>query len=161
MVDALGLAETTPGPLILVTQFVGLLAAFREATPFTPLIAGVFGAALTTWVTFVPAMLWIFAGAPFVEQLRGNKSLAGALAAINATVVGVVLNLSVWFALHVLFGQVIEMHWGLLWWYAFDPLALDVRAAAMATIAALLTFGLHRGLIEVVAAMAALGAVTR
>jgi chromate transporter len=147
--------------LILVTQFVGLLAAFREATPFTPLIAGVFGAALTTWVTFVPAMLWIFAGAPFVEQLRGNKSLAGALAAITAAVVGVVLNLSVWFALHVLFGQVIEMHWGLLCWYAFDPLALDVRAAAMATIAALLTFGLHRGLIEVVAAMAALGAVTR
>jgi len=161
MVDALGLAETTPGPLILVTQFVGLLAAFREATPFTPLIAGVFGAALTTWVTFVPAMLWIFAGAPFVEQLRGNKSLAGALAAITAAVVGVVLNLSVWFALHVLFGQVIEMHWGLLRWYAFDPLALDVRAAAMATIAALLTFGLHRGLIEAVAAMAALGAVTR
>ena len=110
MVDALGLAETTPGPLILVTQFVGLLAAFREATPFTPLIAGVFGAALTTWVTFVPAMLWIFAGAPFVEQLRGNKSLAGALAAITPAVVGVVLNLSVWFALHVLFGQVIEMH---------------------------------------------------
>ena len=106
-------------------------------------------------------MLWIFAGALFVEQLRGNKSLAGALAAITAAVVGVVLNLSVWFALHVLFGQVIEMHWGLLRWYAFDPLALDVRAAAMATIAALLTFGLHRGLIEVMVAMAALGAVTR
>ena len=79
----------------------------------------------------------------------------------TAADIGVVLNLSVWFALQVLFGQVIEMHWGLLRWYAFDPLALDVRAATMATIAALLTFGLHRGLIEAVAAMAALGAVTR
>ena len=93
MVDALGLAETTPGPLILVTQFVGFLAAFREAAPFTPLIAGLLGAALTTWVTFVPAMLWIFAGAPFIEQLLGNRQLAGALAAITAAVVGVILNL--------------------------------------------------------------------
>src|SRR5665647_2739635 len=112
MVDALGLAETTPGPLILVTQFVGFLAAFREAAPFTPLSAGLLGAALTTWVTFVPAMLWIFAGAPFIEQLRGNRQLAGALAAITAAVVGVILNLSVWFALHVLFGKVTEMHLG-------------------------------------------------
>ena len=106
MVDGLGLAETTPGPLILVTQFVGFLAAFRDAAPFSPLIAGVLGAALTTWVTFVPSMLWIFAGAPFIEQLRGNRRLAGALAAITAAVVGVILNLSVWFALHVLFGKV-------------------------------------------------------
>jgi len=79
-----------------------------------------------------------FGAAPFVEQLRGNKSLAGALAAITAAVVGVVLNLFVWFALYVLFGRVIETHWGQLRWYAFDPLALDVRAAALATIAALL-----------------------
>ena len=104
MVDGLGLAETTPGPLILVTQFVGFLAAFREAAPFTPLVAGLLGAAMTTWVTFVPSMLWIFAGAPFIEELRGNRRLAGALAAITAAVVGVILNLSVWFALHVLFG---------------------------------------------------------
>ncbi len=161
MVDALGLAETTPGPLILVTQFVGFLAAFREAAPFTPLAAGIVGAALTTWVTFVPAMLWIFAGAPFIEQLRGNRKLAGALAAITAAVVGVVLNLSVWFALHVLFGKVTETHWGVLRWYAFDPLALDLRAAVLAAIAAVLAFGLHRGLIEVVVAMAALGALTQ
>jgi chromate transporter len=157
MVDALGLAETTPGPLILVTQFVGFLAAFREAAPFTPLVAGLLGAALTTWVTFVPAMLWIFAGAPFIEQLRGNKRLAGALAAITGAVVGVILNLSVWFALHVLFGKVTEMHTGPLRWYAFDPLALDLKAAALAVIAALLAFKLHRGLIEVIVAMAALG----
>jgi len=160
-VDALGLAETTPGPLILVTQFVGFLAAYREAAPFTPLIAGILGAALTTWVTFVPALLWIFAGAPFIEELRGNRKLAGALAAITAAVVGVILNLSVWFALHVLFGKVIEMHTGPLRWYAFNPLALDIRAAVLAAIAAVLTFGLHRGLIEVVVAMATLGAIAQ
>jgi chromate transporter len=161
MVDALGLAETTPGPLILVTQFVGFLAAFRAAAPFTPLIAGVLGAALTTWVTFVPAMLWIFAGAPFIEELRGNRRLVGALAAITAAVVGVILNLSVWFALHVLFGRVTEMHLGPLRWFAFDPLALDLKAAVLAAVAAVLAFGLHRGLIEVIVAMAALGVLTR
>lgn len=157
MVDALGLAETTPGPLILVTQFVGFLAAFRDAAPFTPLAAGILGAAITTWVTFVPAMLWILVGAPFIEVLRADRRLAGALAAITAAVVGVILNLSVWFALHVLFGKVIEMHAGPLRWYAFDPLALDLRATALAAIAAVLAFGLHRSLIEVVVAMAALG----
>ena len=104
MVDGLGLAETTPGPLILVTQFVGFLAAFRDAAPFSPVVAGILAAAMTTWVTFTPSMLWIFAGAPFVEQLRANRRLSGALAAITAAVVGVILNLSVWFALHVLFG---------------------------------------------------------
>ena len=161
MVDGLGLAETTPGPLILVTQFVGFLAAFREAAPFSPVIAGVLGAAMTTWVTFVPSMLWIFAGAPFVEPLRANRQLSGALAAITAAVVGVILNLSVWFALHVLFGKVTEMHAGPLRWYAFDPLALDLRAAALAAIAAVLAFGLHRSLIEVVVAMAALGVIVQ
>jgi len=159
MIDGLGLAETTPGPLILVTQFVGFIAAFRHAQPFTPLAAGLLGAGLTTWVTFVPPILWIFAGAPFIEELRGNKRLAGALAAITAVVVGVILNLSVWFALHVLFGTVIEMHYGPLRWFAFDPLALDLRAALLALIAGVLAFGFHRGLIEVVLAMAALGAL--
>ena len=159
MVDGLGLAETTPGPLILVTQFVGFLAAFREAAPFSPVTAGILGAAMATWVTFVPSMLWIFAGAPFVERLRANRELSGALAAITAAVVGVILNLSVWFALHVLFGRVTEMHAGPLRWYAFDPLALDGRAAVLATIAALLAFKLHRSLIEVVVAMATLGAI--
>jgi chromate transporter len=158
MVDGLGLAETTPGPLILVTQFVGFLAAFRDAAPFSPVTAGLLGAAMTTWVTFTPSMLWIFAGAPFVERLRANRQLSGALAAITAAVVGVILNLSVWFALHVLFGHVQEQHYGPLRWYAFDPLALDLRAAALAAIAAVLAFGLHRSLIEVVVVMAALGA---
>ena len=161
MVDGLGLAETTPGPLILVTQFVGFLAGFRNAAPFSPVIAGVLGAAITTWVTFVPSMLWIFAGAPFVEQLRANRKLSGALAAITAAVVGVILNLSVWFALHVLFGQVEERHLGILRWYAFDPVALDLKTAALAVIAAVLAFWFHRGLIEVVAVMAALGIAVR
>jgi chromate transporter len=161
MVDGLGLAETTPGPLILVTQFVGFLAAFREAAPFSPVTAGVLGAAMTTWVTFVPSMLWIFAGAPFVERLRANRQLSGALAAITAAVVGIILNLSVWFALHVLFGHVTEERLGPMRWFAFDPLALDIRAAVLAGIAAVLAFGFHRSLIEVVLAMAALGAVTQ
>jgi chromate transporter len=161
MVDGLGLAETTPGPLILVTQFVGFLAAFRDAAPFSPVTAGILGAAMTTWVTFTPSMLWIFAGAPFVEQLRGNRRLSGALAAITAAVVGVILNLTVWFALHVLFGQVTEMQSGPLRWFAFDPLGLDLKALGLAIIAGVLAFKLHRSLIEVVAVMALLGVVVR
>jgi len=161
MVDALGLAETTPGPLILVTQFVGFLAAFRDAAPFTPLVAGLIGAGLTVWVTFVPSMLWIIAGAPFIEELRGNRKLAGALSAITAAVVGVILNLSVWFALHVLFGKVTEMHTGWLRWYAFDPQALDSHVAVLAVTAAILTFRFHRSLIEVIVVMAGLGIVTQ
>jgi chromate transporter len=160
MVDGLGLAETTPGPLILVTQFVGFLAAFRNAAPFSPIIAGLLGAAMTTWVTFVPSMLWIFAGAPFVERLRSNRELSGALAAITAAVVGVILNLSVWFALHVLFGTVTEQHAGPFRWYAFDPNALDTHVAVLAATAALMTFRFHRSLIEVVVVMALLGIVT-
>jgi len=157
MVDGLGLAETTPGPLILVTQFVGFLAGFREAAPFSAVTAGILGAAMTTWVTFTPSLLWIFAGAPFVEPLRANRNLSGALAGITAAVVGVILNLSVWFALHVLFGEVTEKHAGPLRWFAFDPLAIDLKATALALIAAMLAFKLHRGLIEVVGVMAVLG----
>jgi chromate transporter len=161
MVDGLGLAETTPGPLILVTQFVGFLAAFRTPAPFSALTGGLIGAALTTWVTFVPAILWIFVGAPFLEELRGNRKLAGALAAITAAVVGVILNLSVWFALHVLFGTVTEQHAGPLRWFAFDPRALDTHAAILALVAAILAFRFHRGMIEVIVVMALLGIVTR
>ena len=157
MVDGLGLAETTPGPLILVTQFVGFLAGFRDAAPFSPVVAGILAAAMTTWVTFTPSMLWVFVFAPFVEQLRANKLLSGALAAITAAVVGVILNLTVWFALHVLFGEVTERHTGWLRWYAFDPLGLDLKTLALAVIAGVLAFRFHRGLIEVVAVMAVLG----
>ena len=161
MVDGLGLAETTPGPLILVTQFVGFLAAFRTPAPFSALTSGVIGAVLTTWVTFVPAILWMFVGAPFLEQLRANRRLAGALAAITAAVVGVILNLSVWFALHVLFGTVVARQWGPLHWYGFDLRALDQHAALLAVVAALLAFRFHREMIEVIVVMALLGIVTR
>ena len=98
MLDGLGLAETTPGPLILVTQFVGFLAAFRAAAPEYALLAGSVGALLTPWVTFLPCFLWIFLGAPHVERLRRQPALAAALAAITAAVVGVIANLAVWFA---------------------------------------------------------------
>jgi chromate transporter len=161
MVDGLGLAETTPGPLILVTQFVGFLAGFRDAAPFPPVAAGIAAAAMTTWVTFTPSMLWVFVFAPFVEQLRANKLLSGALGAITAAVVGVILNLTVWFALHVLFGEVTERHTGFLRWYAFDPLGLDLKTLALAVIAGVLAFRFHRGLIEVVAVMAVLGIAVR
>jgi chromate transporter len=108
MLDGLGLAETTPGPLIMVTQFVGFLGAYREAGTINPLLAATLGAILTTWVTFVPCFLWIFLGAPFLERLRGRQALSAALAGITAAVVGVILNLAVWFALHALFGRVVE-----------------------------------------------------
>jgi chromate transporter len=157
MVDGLGLAETLPGPLIKVTQFVGFLGAYRDAAPFSPVTAGVLGSIMTTWVTFAFPMLLIFAGAPFIEQLRSNQRLSGALAAITAAVVGVILNLTVWFALHVLFAQVEEVRAGWLRWFAFDPWALDLKTGALALIVALLAFRLHRGLIEIVAIAAALG----
>ncbi|MCC6887789.1 MAG: chromate efflux transporter [Hyphomicrobiales bacterium] len=161
MVDGLGLAETTPGPLILVTQFVGFLAAFREAAPFTPLVSALLGAGITTWTTFAPSFLFIFAGAPFIEDLRSNARLAGALAALTAAVVGVILNLAVWFMLHVLFRRLAEVRIGPLHGFAVDWGSLDIRAAALATIAAVLVFILHRGLIETIAVMAALGIALR
>ncbi|MFD2342787.1 chromate efflux transporter [Sinorhizobium terangae] len=111
MLDGLGMAETTPGPLIMVTQFVGFMGAYREPGSLNPLLAGTLGGLLTTWVTFVPCFLWIFLGAPFMETMRSNKALSAALAAITAAVVGVILNLAVWFALHVLFRELYEAHW--------------------------------------------------
>lgn len=110
MLDGLGMAETTPGPLIIVTQFVGFMGAARQGG-LDPLLAGTLGAILTTWVTFVPCFLWIFLGAPFAERMRGNVALASALTGVTAAVVGVVLNLAVWFALHTIFGQVSEFQW--------------------------------------------------
>jgi len=104
MLDGLGMAETTPGPLIMVLQFVGFMGAFRDPGPLDPMSAATLGAILTTWVTFVPCFLWIFLGAPFVETLRENRAVTGAMSAITAAVVGVILNLAIWFSLHVLFG---------------------------------------------------------
>jgi len=161
MVDGLGLAETLPGPLIKVTQFVGFLAAYRDPAPFSPVAAAVIGSALTTWVTFVPPMMLILAGAPFIEQLRSNPRLSGALAAITAAVVGVILNLTIWFALHVLFARVEEVQAGPLRWYTFDPAALDWKAGVLALAAAFLMLRLHRGLVETVAVMALAGILLR
>jgi chromate transporter len=103
MLDGLGLAETTPGPLVMVTQFVGFLAAYRDPGVLPPLLAGTLGGLLTIWVTFMPCFVWIFAGAPYIERLRENRALTGALAAITAAVVGVILNLAAWFALNTWF----------------------------------------------------------
>jgi chromate transporter len=135
MLDGLGLAETTPGPLIMVTQFVGFLAAFRDAGGLPPLLAGTLGGLLTTWVTFTPCFLWIFLAAPHVERLRENRALAGALSAITAAVVGVILNLAVWFALHFLFRSSAPQRWGPVsldvpQWASLDPAALILAAAA-------------------------------
>ncbi len=129
MVDGLALAETTPGPLIMVVQYVAFLAAFRHPGGLDPYTAGVLGSLLTTWVTFMPCYLWIFAGAPYVEALRGNRALHAALTAIMAAVVGVILNLSVWFAVHTVFHSVDARHYG--------PLHLDVPAWSSLDIAAL------------------------
>jgi chromate transporter len=139
MLDGLGLAETTPGPLIMVTQFVGFLGAYRHPEGLPPLLAATLGGILTTWVTFVPCFLWIFLGAPFVERLRHNRALAGALAAITAAVVGVILNLALWFALHYLFGTVTAQRFGPLSLEiprldSIDPLAALLSAAALVAI---------------------------
>lgn len=157
MADGLGLAETTPGPLIMVTQFVGYLAALRAPEPFTPLVAGLFGAALTTWVTFVPCFVWIFALAPWMERLERSPRLKGALSGVTAAVVGVIANLSLWFALHVLFRRTVAVPapGGAI---DLPVLAtLDWRAAAIAAAAALLVFRLKWNVIRVLAVCAAAG----
>jgi len=110
MLEGLAMAETTPGPLIQIVQFVGFMGAYRNAAPFEPLTAGIFASVLVTWVTFVPCFLWIFLGAPYIERLRGNRILSAGLSAITAAVVGVILNLAIWFAVHVAFARVEEWH---------------------------------------------------
>ncbi|NNE08303.1 MAG: chromate efflux transporter [Gemmatimonadetes bacterium] len=109
MLDGLGMAETTPGPLIMVVQFVGFLGAFRHADGASPMVSGTIGAIVTTWATFAPCFLWIFLGGPYIEKLRTNRGISAGLAAVTAAVVGVIANLAVWFAVHVLFGEVREM----------------------------------------------------
>jgi chromate transporter len=161
MLDGLGLAETTPGPLILVLQFVGFLAGYRHAVGVEPWLGGLLAGLLTIWVTFVPSFLWIFLGAPHIERLRGNRVLAGALAAITAAVVGVILNLAIWFALHVLFAVVHEHRVaGLrLWlpdWSTLDAWALVLAAASLV---AMLRFRI--GMVPTLVGAAAIGAAIR
>jgi chromate transporter len=158
MLDGLGMAETTPGPLIMVLQFVGFLGAFRNPAPFSPLAAGILGSILTTWVTFVPCFLWIFLGAPYIEALRGRKSLTAALSGVTAAVVGVILNLAIWFSIHTLFAKVGEVHaLGARFlapdWATLDPAALLLAVAAMVAI-----FRFKLGMVPVLLGSVVLGA---
>jgi chromate transporter len=159
MLDGLGLAETTPGPLILVVQFVGFMGAFRHAGGLPPLLAGVLGSLITVWVTFVPCFLWIFLGAPYIEALRQSQPLRAALAAITAAVVGVILNLSLWFGLHVVFGQVAERHFGPVRLLVPNIASIDFAAAALSALAMLALFRFKLGLPKTLAASAGLGMV--
>ncbi len=159
MLDGLGMAETTPGPLIQVVQFVAFMGAFREATGLDPYAAGLLASVLATWVTFVPCFLWIFAGAPYIESLRDNQALSAALSAITAAVVGVVMNLALWFSLHVIFGEV-----NLVRAYGFSlhlPVWSTVNIAslllAIGSLVAMLRF--HLGMIPVIFTSALLGAI--
>lgn len=156
MVDALGLAETTPGPLILVTEFVGFLAAFRNPAPFSPMTAGVLGALLTLWMTFAPCFLWIFSFAPFVERLERAPRLQGVLAAITAAVVGVIANLTLWFTLHVLFSRFTPTALGPLRVELPDMASLDWIALGLSLVAMLLLFRFRLGVIRVIGMMVAL-----
>jgi chromate transporter len=156
MADGLGLAETTPGPLIMVTQFVGYLAAFRAPAPFSPLTAGVLGALLTTWVTFAPCFLWIFALSPWIERLENAQRLKGGLAAVTAAIVGVIANLSLWFALHVLFATVDTVRAGPAKFLVPMPASFDWHAAALAAAATLLVFRLRWNVVYVIG-LAAMG----
>lgn len=155
MVDGLGLAETTPGPLILVTQFVGFLAAFSEPGSLSPLLAGALGALLTTWVTFAPCFLWIFLGAPYVEKLRANRALAGALSAITAAVVGVIANLALWFGFHTVFREQAPL-------FRVGPdlpvlASIDWRAALLAAAAMVAMLWFRLGMLPTLLACAAAG----
>ena len=157
MLDGLALAETTPGPLVLVLSFVGFMAGFRQPGPLDPLAAGLLGATLTTWVTFVPCFLWIFLGAPYIERLRNNRALAGALSAVTGAVVGVILNLALWFGLHVVFRTVETLRLGPLSLPWPNLASFDPVAATLCVAAAILLFRLKFGVIRTLLACAALG----
>ncbi|TAK38642.1 MAG: chromate efflux transporter [Lysobacteraceae bacterium] len=161
MVDGLALAETTPGPLIMVLQFVGFVAAYRHAGPLDPWLAATLGALLTTWVTFVPSFFFIFAGAPYVEALRRNRALHGALSAITAAVVGVVLNLSVWFALHTLFGQTRTLRSGMVQMDVPVLATYEPFAIALSALAIYLTLRRHWPILWTLALCGVLGGVYR
>ena len=161
MLDGLGLAEATPGPLILVVEFVGFLAAYRQPGTLDPLVAGTLGAVLVTWVTFVPSFLWILVGAPYVEQLRANSRLSSALSAITAAVVGVVLYLGVWFSVQTFFGETTDLRAGPFRVHLADPTSLDLGAVAIALLAAFALFRLRLPVVATLAAAAAAGVALR
>ncbi len=160
MLDALGLAETTPGPLILVTEFVGALAAAR-ASGETSLWLALAGAVVTLWATFAPCFLWIFTGAPFIERLTAMPRLQAALSGVTAAVVGVILNLSLWFALHVIFARVAETQVGPLRLELPVLTSVDAVAAALTGVAAVLLLIRHRSILTTLAVCAALALAAR
>lgn len=161
MLDGLGMAETTPGPLIMVLQFVGFMAAYRDPSGLSPMLAATLGGLLATWVTFTPCFLWIFVGAPYIERLRGNTGLAGALSAITAAVVGVILNLSIWFALHTLFRQTVPVHAFLLDFDRPVPTSVDIPALVLSIAAATAIFRFKLGMLTVLAGSCAAGVTLR
>lgn len=158
MLDGLGMAETTPGPLIMVLQFVGFLAAFRDPGALSPMTAGVLGGLLTTWVTFAPCFLWIFVGAPWIERLRANRALGSALSAITAAVVGVILNLAVWFAINSMFRETSHIAWGPLNFDAPAPASVDPAAVVLTLAAMGAMFGLRWSAVTTLASCCAAGA---
>jgi chromate transporter len=157
MLDGLGLAETTPGPLILVLQFVGFLGAYRNPGGLDPMLAGVLGSTLTIWVTFVPCFLFIFLGATYIESLRANQSLKTAMSCITAAVVGVVLNLAVWFALNTIFGSLRDAYF--LGAHLQIPVldTINVPSLVIAIVALLALFRFKISMIYTIAVCAALG----
>ncbi len=157
MLDGLGMAETTPGPLIQVVQFVGFMGAYRNPGTLSPTVAGLVGSLITTWVTFVPCFLWIFLGAPYIEYLRGKETLSAALSTITAAVVGVVLNLSIWFALHTLFGSVAEAKALGLRLLVPDWMTLDWAAAIITASAMVAMLRFKIGMIPTLAASSTVG----
>ncbi|UPJ61774.1 chromate efflux transporter [Bradyrhizobium sp. 192] len=161
MLDGLGMAETTPGPLIMVLQFVGFMAAFRDPGGLSPMLAATLGGLLATWVTFTPCFLWIFVGAPYIERLRGNAGLAGALSAITAAVVGVILNLSIWFALHTLFRETVPVHAFPLDFDRPVLTSVDIPAMLLAIAAATAIFRFKLGMLTVLAGSCAAGVALR
>ena len=157
MLDGLGMAETTPGPLIMVLQFVGFMGAMREAGWAAPLLAGTLGGLLATWVTFAPCFAWILLGAPFMERLRANHALSAALSAVTAAVVGVILNLALWFAIHVIWRQVTQIQAGPVSLQLPVMASIDWMAAALSAIALIAVFWLNIGMAKVLAGAALAG----
>ena len=153
MMDGLGLAETTPGPLILVTEFVGYIAGYRAGG----VGMGIAGALVTLWVTFAPCFLWIFAGAPYIEQLPSQPRLKGALESITAAVVGVILNLSIWFGLHVLFAELPSRQFGPVKLLAPDWYSLDWRVLLVGAVSAIMLLWRHQSLMRTLGVAALMG----